>query len=124
MVRAILLILFSAVFSMPAYAQSTPIALPEISIVPKDGMLEISGRVIGLGSGTINATLSIEKSDTAGRLSTSQGREMTVIRGSNEVVSQSSISAQPDLILTVKLTLMNQDAIIGLATTELGHTSK
>lgn len=104
-----------------ARAESPIIALPELTITPANTTLQISGRVIGLKTANIEATLRIEKTDSGGSIDMTQSNDVSVAPGSSDIVGSTQISTQDGLSLRVSLTLRARGAIIGSTTISLGH---
>ncbi|TMM51860.1 curli-like amyloid fiber formation chaperone CsgH [Sulfitobacter sabulilitoris] len=125
MTRSAILGLFAAAaLGAATPADAAPLALADIDIRPAGGALEISGRVRGMDAGKVTARLEIDKSDSAGRTRTSQSRDISVTAGSEDIVATTTLSAQPDLSLTVTLTLVSQGVEIGSASTTVMPATK
>ena len=100
------------------------LALPDLTITPKDATLKISGRVIGLEVADVQATLRIEKTDSGGSIDMTQSNDVSVAPGSSDIVGSTQISTQDGLFLRVSLTLRSNGAIIGSTTISLGQESE
>ena len=80
-------------------------AFGQIDIVQTEGGYQIDGLVTGVEEVSITATLSIEKRDGSGSVSSTQGRQIDLRPGQTETLARSMLSVDPDGSIEAVLTL-------------------
>ena len=80
-------------------------AFGQIDIVPTEDGYQIDGLVTGVEEVSITATLSIEKRDGSGSVSSTQGRQIDLRPGQTETLARSTLSVDPDGSIEAVLTL-------------------
>lgn len=86
-------------------------ATGEIALERTESGYSIAAIVTGQAGGTVTAELSIEKQDSAGRMSTRQGGELTLSPGQSATVAQSAISLRHDGRIEAILTLSHDSEV-------------
>ncbi|QUJ77774.1 hypothetical protein KDD17_07480 [Sulfitobacter albidus] len=100
-------------------ADGDAMVIPQIDMTPQDGIIAVEARALGMGAGRVTATLTIEKSDGGGTISTSQSRDITLTQGSDDLVASTSFSVQPDLALTATLTMVSDGVVVASSTVSI-----
>jgi hypothetical protein len=92
--------------AMPACANDVPtLALPALEVAETSDGLRVSGTVVGLASGTVDADLTVTRRDASGTAVSRQAQSVDVTRGSRHVVATIVLSASEGTDLDVKLVL-------------------
>lgn len=95
----------------PVSADDPP-AIGGLSIVPTDGGYRITATVDGRSAAAIDAELTVSKSDDAGRVRTSQSRQVITESGRHNEIATSQISMADEGTLKVSLVLSVEDRIV------------
>ena len=102
--------------------EAVTLALPSIEVVETPDGLSVSGMVIGLDRGTVEATLTVARQDTSGSTVSRQAQSLEVMPGSRHVVATIALSVSGGAGLEVGLVLRRADRIIAEAQTRLMPT--
>lgn len=98
-------------------------AVPLIDVEQQGDSVLVSGYVRGLKSRNVSATMEIAKSDGSGVVRTSQGRELTLSPGSNDLVATTRLSSNTDTNLVVTLTLTSDGVQVATTSMAIGSDS-
>ena len=97
-----------AAIAAPAAGQDTESGQPatgQIVVEQTETGYSIAALVTGQDAGPVMAELTSEKNDSAGRISSRQGSEVTLTPGQTETLAQSAISLETDGQIEAILTL-------------------
>ncbi len=109
--------LFAALLPCGGIAQT---AVPLIAVTPTDGGLAIAGIVAGVSEGTVNAEMTIARTDGSGSTRTRQSHDMNVSPASCDAVAMTNLSTGDGLHVKIVLVIRENDLVIASAQTEIG----
>lgn len=104
--------------ALPATAD--PIAAAQIAMMPTETGVKVTGMVIGLAAGTVDASLSIERKGPSGTAVTRQSRTVDVFPASRDDIGATAISTGPGAVLDALLVVTMNGTEIARAHSRLG----
>ncbi|MEY8117292.1 curli-like amyloid fiber formation chaperone CsgH [Falsihalocynthiibacter sp. BN13B15] len=98
---------------------SGDIAIAELSVVPQESKVVITGSVLGLSEGVVEAEMIVSKGDASGTANLRQSGEFQVRSGSIDTVGSSGINLNDTTTLKVVLILRSEGLEIARATSDI-----
>lgn len=98
---------------------SAEVATPQIKVEPEAGGYSVSGLVLGSGTATVSAEMTIDKAGPSGTMKTRQARVLQTHDGSIDTVAQTRLSAGERARVQIHLVLSVDGQVIGEATSTL-----
>jgi hypothetical protein len=96
-------------------------AVAAIAVEPSDNGILLVGKAVALAPASIDARMTIERSGSGGRMSTSHGGAFTLEKGSSVDVASVGLSMAPGDRLSVELVLSKKGQPIARSVVEVGE---
>ena len=93
-------------------------ALASVLVTPTQTGIEVVGRIIALASGTYAGAMAIERSGTAGTVSSGQSGEVTLGAGEAGEIARVGLSMAEGDRISVTLEVMRDESVVARASSE------
>lgn len=101
--------------------EESPAALAEIGVDAAESTLVVTGRVVGMSKGTVDARMTIERIGASGRVSTAQSGTFNLSPGDKAEVARTSLSYGLEDRIEVSLAVTRGGEVISEAIFSAGN---